>query len=249
MDANDYYRKGLEVIADPKKFTKDGTDEARALFEKAVELDSEFSQAYSELAYVEARAAQNESGANRATFLEKAEEHARKALEIRRDFDTLWGHAIVSWHQGKFDESFLEYAAARELNPNEPDLDADEAEARIYGGEPDEAIELVNKAISNKPNPPYWYRWNLGRAYYMAKRYQDAIDAIAQITDPPKDVLLITAASKAQLEDPTAESDMAEFSEYDPEWSIAKSAEYYYRNDSDRQHWLDGLRKAGLKED
>jgi adenylate cyclase len=83
----------------------------------------------------------------------------------------------------------------------------------------------------------------------MAKHYEDAIDAIAQITDPPNDVLLITAASKAQLGDlDGARSDMAKFGRNDPDWSIAKSAEYYYRNDSDRQHWLDGLRKAGLKE-
>ena len=41
---------------------------------------------------------------------------------------------------------------------------------------------------------------------------------------------------------------MAQFSKNDPEWSIAKAAERYFRRDSDRQHWLDGLRKAGLKE-
>jgi adenylate cyclase len=40
---------------------------------------------------------------------------------------------------------------------------------------------------------------------------------------------------------------MGAFANYDPEWSIAKSAEYFYRKDNDRQHWLDGLRKAGLK--
>jgi hypothetical protein len=42
---------------------------------------------------------------------------------------------------------------------------------------------------------------------------------------------------------------MAEFSKVDPDWSIAKSAAYFYVKDSDRQHWLDGLRKAGLKEE
>jgi hypothetical protein len=41
---------------------------------------------------------------------------------------------------------------------------------------------------------------------------------------------------------------MAQFSKNDPVWSIAKAAERYFRNDSDRQHWLEGLRKAGLKE-
>ena len=82
----------------------------------------------------------------------------------------------------------------------------------------------------------------------MAGHYQEAINAIGQMTQP-NDVLLITAASKAQHGDLTgAKSDMAEFSTNDPNWSIAKSAAYPYGNDSHRQHWLDGLRKAGLKE-
>ena len=87
------------------------------------------------------------------------------------------------------------------------------------------------------PETPYWYWWNLGRAYYMAKQYKNAVDAIAKISDPPLDVLLITAASKAQLGNlEAAKSDMREFAKYDPEWSIAKSADYFYRKDSDRQH-------------
>ena len=78
---------------------------------------------------------------------------------------------------------------------------------------------------------------------------QEAIDAIARINDPPNDVLLITAAAKAQLGDMAgARSDMAEFSKNDPDWTVAKSAAYYYRDDADRQHWVDGLRKAGLRE-
>ena len=182
--------------------------------------------------------------------LEKAEELAKKALDLSDDFDGHWYLAIVYWNQGEFEKSFIEYEVARRFNPNDPDLAADMAEALIYGGEPDKAIAQIKEAMLRNPRTiPYWYWWNLGRAYYMARHYQEAIDAIAKITDPPKDVLLITAASKAQLGDlDGAKSDMAEFSENDPEWSIAKSAEYYYRNDSDRQHWLDGLRKAGLKE-
>ena len=82
-----------------------------------------------------------------------------------------------------------------------------------------------------------------------AALYQEAIDAIGRIVDPPNDVLLITAASKAQLGDlDGARADMNKFVQNDPEWSIAKAAERYFRYDGHRQHWFDGLRKAGLKE-
>jgi adenylate cyclase len=247
MDAYDYYLKGKEVLDDPDKYTAEGSSEARMLFEKAIELDPQFSRAYAELSYVYVR--ESQWSEDSTALLEKAEELAKKALGINDDFYARWSLAAAYWNQGEFEKSFIQYEAARKFNPNDPDLAADMAEALIYGGEPGKAIAQIKGAMLRNPKIPYWYWWNLGRAYYMARQYEEAIDAIARITDPPKDVLLITAASKAQLGAlDGARSDMAEFSEYDPEWSIAKSAEYYYRNDSDRQHWLDGLRKAGLKE-
>ena len=249
MDAYDYYLKGKGVMDHPDKYTTEGNGEARMLFEKAIELDPQFSGAYAELSSVYVREFQSGWSEDFTASLEKAEELAKKALAINDDFDGRWSLAVVYWNQGEFEKSFIQYEAARNFNPNDPDLAADMAEALIYGGEPGKAIAQIKEAMLRNPKCCWWYLWNLARAYYMARQYEEAIDAIARITDPPKDVLLITAASKAQLGDlDGARSDMAEFREYDPEWSIAKSAEYYYRNDSDRQHWLDGLRKAGLKE-
>jgi tetratricopeptide (TPR) repeat protein len=212
---------------------------------------------------------------NPGAILVKAEELANSALGIRDDFDGRWNLAMVYWNQGKFDESFGEYEAAaqrwedhvfdpgfeeyvalRAKDSKNPDLTADVGEARIYAGEPDVAIELVEEAIDIRGKMdgplaeiPHWYRWNGGRARYMDERYQDAIDEIGRITDPlPNDVLLIIAASKAQLgEVDAAMTYMAQFRQNDPEWSIAKAAERYFRRDSDRLHWLDGLLKAGLK--
>jgi adenylate cyclase len=245
MDANDYYQQGLDIIGDAGQFTADRTNEARRLFEKAIKLEPQLWQAYAELAYVYVRMAQN------GWCLKKAEDLANKALQINnKGFVAHWSLAMAYWNQGMFDESFDEYAEARNLNPNEPDLDADEAEARIYGGEPGKAIALIQKAMEKKPEPPYWYRWNLARAHYMAWDYKEAIKALgADLSKFPKDVLLITAASKAQDGDLAgAKADMNAFIAYDPNWSLAKSAAYPYRKGSDRDHWLDGLRKAGLKE-
>ena len=250
MDAYDYYLRGVEVRDDPNKFTVEGTNELRQLFEKAIELDPNFSRAYAELAYSHVRAYQEGWTENPDATLKRAEELAKRALDLNDDFDGHWNLAIAYWNQGEFDKSFIEYDAARKLNPNNPDLAADMAEALIYAGEPEKAITQIREAMRHNPETiPFWYEWNLARAYYMAKRYQEAIDAIGRITDPPNDVLLITAASKAQLGDiDAAKIEMEQFSANDPEWSIAKAAERYFRYDNDRQHWLDGLRKAGLKE-
>ncbi|QRM55496.1 adenylate/guanylate cyclase domain-containing protein [Sinorhizobium sp. BG8] len=249
MDAYDYYLKGKQIWADPDKVTPEGNEEARQLFERAIELDPKYSAAYAELSYVYVREYQNGWSADGAASLRKAQELAERALMLNDDFSSHWYLGIVAWNQGDFDKGLHEYEVARQINPNDPDLAADMAEALIYGGEPDRAIEQIRGAMLRNPDFPYWYWWNLGRAYYMAGQYQEAINAIGKMTSPPNDVRLITAASEAQLGNlSSAKLIMAEFSKNDPDWTVEKSAAYYYRKDSDRQHWIDGLRKAGLRE-
>jgi adenylate cyclase len=273
-EAYAYYRKGVQIRDDPAKFNPSGIVELREAFENAIGKDETASQAYAELAYTYARFYQQGWTTNPGAVLQKAEELATTARDLKKDFDSCWNFAIVSWNQGKFEKSFKEYEAAaehwennefdqgfaeyvalRERGEKNPDLIADMAEAMIYFGEPDVAIQLLNEAIQIRHNMgdpfskiPYWYLWNKARACYMQGRYQAAIDAIGPMTQP-NDVLLIVAASKAKLgEVAVAMTYIAQFSQNDPEWSIARAAERYFRYDSDRQRWLDGLRKAGLKE-
>ena len=249
MDAYDNYLRAKKVLYDPAKVTKVGNAEVRDLLDKAIALSPNFSMPYGLLSYTYVREYQNDWSGDRAESLNNAEKWAKEELKRADDFDGHWSLATVYWNKGDFEKSFSEYEVAYKLNRNDPDLAAEMGEALIYGGEPERAIGQIKEAIRRNPETPYWYWWNLGRAHYMARQYKEALDAIAKITDPPIDVLLITAASKAQLGDlEAAKSDISKFNASDPDWSVAKSAEYYYRNDSDRQHWLDGLRKAGLKE-
>jgi adenylate cyclase len=249
--AQEYYDDAVRIRENPAKFNAAGIVELRQLLEKAIEeaIEDELkSRAYAELAYTYVRFYQQGWTTNPGAALEKAEELADEALRLHDNFDSRWNLAIVYWNQGKFDESFAEYDRARGHNAGASDLDADEAEARMYGGDLPTARNKIQAAKDNNPHCPYWYDWNYARLCYMEGRYQDAINAIDQMTQP-NDVLLITAASKAQLgEVAAARTYMAQFSQNDPEWSIAKAGERYFRRWSDRQHWLDGLRKAGLKE-
>jgi adenylate cyclase len=154
MDAYDYYLRGKEVMADPSRITSEGNNEARDLFEKAIELDPQFSRAYAELAYLYVREYQNGWSEDRTASLDKGEQLAKQALAISDDFDGHWNLAAVYWNQGEFEKSVIEYAAARKFNPNEPDLAADMAEALIYGGEPDKAIAQIKEAMRHNPKIP-----------------------------------------------------------------------------------------------
>ncbi|WP_203423276.1 tetratricopeptide repeat protein [Sinorhizobium sp. BG8] len=254
-----------------QELTPEGHEKAKTYFQQAIEDDPDYLPAYAEYSYCLVREFQNGWGRDPLASLDEALTLADKAValgdatdnKVPNDFRSRWYRAMVHWNRGDFDKSFVDFEDARKFILPErtvtdnADLDADMAEALVYAGEPERAIALIEDARRRYPGHPYWYFWNLGRAYYATRRYQDALDAIAAIKTPPNefiptppnDVLLVVAASNAQLGKlDEARAAMAEFSQNDPDWSLEKSAAFHYRNDSDRQHWLDGLRKAGLKE-
>lgn len=251
--ARDMCREGRQ-----QPLMRAGNDIAKNWYEQAKSAEMEYMPAYAEYSYVFVREYQNAWGSDRATSLAKALELADEAVNLAgqsgnsfyQDFRARWYRAIVYWNQGDFPKSFQEYELARGLISKEryeidtADLDADLAEAYIYFGDPQKAIKLIIDATKLHPEPPYWYKWNLARAYYMAGQYQAAIDTVNEIKNPPNDVRLILAASMARR----AEEVMQAFMNEDPDWTVQKSEEYHYGNNTQKQHWLTGLRKAGLRE-
>ena len=271
MSALSLYKDGIIVREDPKKFNAAGLVELRQLFEAAIKEDPGFSYAYAELSYCSLRLSQQGWTNDFDATLKRAEELANKAIDLKKaredkdDFHGHWSLAMVKWNQGRFDESFTEYDIAQDLDPAidgidipdfveelQCDLIADRGEALIYAGKHDEAKTKIDAAYERRLGGgleiPHWYPWNFARLRYMTGDYQDAIDLLADRVAEPNDVLLITAASKAQLGDlDSAMTYMAQFSNNDPSWSIAKAAERHFGRDIDRQRWLNGLREAGLK--
>jgi tetratricopeptide (TPR) repeat protein len=258
MSAREHTRLGRQ-----QELTRSGHQQAKHFLNLAIEEDSEYLPAFVELSYALVRESQNDWGEDRGQSLAQARQLADIAVALSdnagitwfNDFRGRWYSAIVSWNEGDFSRSFQEFDDARaRITPerftrDSSDLDADMAEALIYFGQPQQAVEMIRDAMDRNPEFHYWYRWNLGRALYMTGHFQEAIDTIAMIEAPPNDVRLIVAASLAQLgQTADAQAVMAEFSARDPDWTVQKSAEYRYGSDSDRQHWINGLRMAGLRE-
>ncbi|TXR47826.1 tetratricopeptide repeat protein [Phyllobacterium endophyticum] len=255
-------------LARQQPLTPAGNEEAKRLFRLAIDEDIDYMPAYAEFSYVWLRECENGWGES-SNALGEAERLADKAVELSKDetkgwlndFRALWYRAMVTWHQNDFAKSLQEYNDARALisnpewiNKNTAELDADMAEALIYFGDPKRAIQLVLDAMELYPEHPYWFHWILARGYYQAGRYQDAVDEIEKIEadKKPNDVRLIVAASKAQIATTDsmlneAKALMKEFSDIEPTWTLAKSAAYPYDSASERYHWIDGLRKAGLQ--
>ena len=90
----------------------------------------------------------------------------------------------------------------------------------------------------------------LGNAFYVAERYEDAVAALKRMPEQNPDSRMYLAAGYAQLgREAEAQAVVAEILEEYPEFSSQGWAEKQgIKFQADRDHLIDGLRKAGLPE-
>jgi tetratricopeptide (TPR) repeat protein len=154
----------------------------------------------------------------------------------------------VCLSKGLHDEALEALETAIALNPNDADGYVFLAQALNRAGRPEEAISLVEKAQRLNPAAPRWYTWNLGIAYYLARRYDDAVTALRRGRPLGAMAYRWLAASYAQLgREPDAKAAAEEYLKLTPDFSIAGHLEMlHFQHAGDREHYAEGLRKAGL---
>jgi tetratricopeptide (TPR) repeat protein len=247
VNAYEAYLRGIH-LSYLIRTTEDQTA-CRTWFERAIELDPLYARAWGALAYSivkEWLEGRRDDGA-----LRLAETHARRAVELDPyDYLTHSFLAFCCLNARDFEPAINEYEKALALNPNDADLLVDFAEALVYVGRHQEAVELVEKAMLLNPHTPDWYRWNLGWALYFARDYGRSVTALRRIPDPIPDVRLLIAAALAR-QDKTVEAaaEMKRFRESRPDWTIeTERRSVRFRDKADEEHWLAGARLAGLPE-
>ena len=140
---------------------------------------------------------------------------------------------------------------ALRLNPNNADAWAYKGMYFIYTGQPQQALTALERATRRNPFNHSWYLWFEGLAYYCARRYREAIPALRRSIDQhskfiaPRRHLAACYAQLGQNDD--AAEQARKILELDPHFSIEKLVSTLsYRDRADLEHYLDGLRKAGL---
>jgi tetratricopeptide (TPR) repeat protein len=166
------------------------------------------------------------------------------------DYMNHWGLGYVFLQKRLYDQAMAAYEKALALNSNDADLLAEMADALIHVGRPQDAIEQMKRAMRLNPISPNWYAWTLGWAYYHTRQYEEAIAAYKPLLHLGwPSVPRRLAASYAQLGHlEEARTQAVEVLKTDPDFSIATLTKTHsYKNSTDLEHYLDGLRKAGLK--
>jgi TolB-like protein/DNA-binding winged helix-turn-helix (wHTH) protein/Flp pilus assembly protein TadD len=179
-EANDYYLHGLEYAF---RYTKETNAQARQMFEKAIDLDPQYAEAYAwlgrtylfEWAWRWSTDPQN---------VERAFELVQKAIALD---DSLPGaHSrlgqVYALKQ-QYDQALSEGERAIALDPNNADSYALQAEVLLLVGRPEEALQMVEQAVRLNPRSPPWYLVELGVAYQLTGRYAESIATLKEATN------------------------------------------------------------------
>jgi TolB-like protein len=259
LDAYDYFLRGIACL---HSWTKESNDEALRLFNKAIELDSDFASAYGMASWCYVR----RKGSR--WIIDRAQETAETARLARRAAELGWDDAVaLAW--GGFALAYVVHDVevgaalidrALQLNPNLAEAWHFSGWVRIYLGEPEVAIEHLAHAMRVSPLDPLTFvaQMAIAFAHFFAGRYDDASSWAekALATSPPglrerpvyHPALLIAAASNSlagRLEE--ARNAIARLRQLNPTPHISNlKNQIPLRRPEDLARYTEGLRKAGL---
>ncbi len=253
LDARDVYQRGMSHLY---RYTKADLAEARTLFGQAAELDAELGAACSGLAeayYFEVVYGFAESVSDNR---EKALEPARRAVAI--DAEDAGAHCTlgrVHYLRREHDAAIPELEAALELNPSLALAHYGLGAAMVFSGRARESFRHLETAIRLSPHDP-----NMGSclvrsadAKYLMADYEGAVEwALKALRQPnfqwSRYAVLLAALGQLGRDD-EAQRYLAELLRQRPDFSVSFVREIHLFSDpGDFDHYLDGLRKAGVAE-
>jgi adenylate cyclase len=146
------------------------------------------------------------------------------------------------------DKALYHQERALALNPNDDLIVVQQGEVLTWIGQAEQGIEWIQKAMRLNPYHPERFWSHLGRAYFVARRYGEAVKAFQRISRADQTHWASLAACHAQLGDAAAAKGATqELLQRAPDFSIERFlATQHYKHDSDREHHRAALIKAQL---
>jgi TolB-like protein/cytochrome c-type biogenesis protein CcmH/NrfG len=252
-DSLDAWDLVMRALAHYWRVTRQDNVVAQALLEKAITIDPNYGQALGVLATSYTFGA-HMGWADMAATVPLAKRAALAA--IAADSEDPWAHnalACVYMFERQFEESLAEFEVALRLNPNFSLAQGYHGLALSYCGRVEEAIEAAKRALRLSPRDPFAaifygiaaYAKFVGRNYEEAMRLSRA--AIRQRGDFVGGHRVLTAATGMAAGSNIAAAALQELRRVQPNISLAWiSSEMPIGSDAEREHYLEGFRRAGL---
>jgi len=225
---------------------------ARVLYEKALELDPELSDAYINLAWTYYLDWRWEYVDAKSEALDKAEALAKKAAAFGENSAGLqFLVSRIALGRGRHEQALAHHERALELNPNDAELNATYGFLLIYAGRSEESLLWIQKAMRLNPYYPAIYPTLMAIGYYLTKRNREAVEILVRegkLSVGYHQLLAMSYGQLGLLDE--AQVHVKEILKMNPQFTLSEFRAYaqkIYKNETDIEHIIDGLRKAGLK--
>lgn len=236
------------------RVTRQDHDAARGLLERAIAIDPNYGQALSVLA-VNDMFGVHLGWAELAAVAPVAEAAALAA--VRCDHEDAWAHAAlgsVCFSTRRLTDALSEFEQALALNPNFSLAQGYYALALSYAGRSQDSFEAAQRAIRLSPRDPSLaiYHGIAAYARFTERHYDEAIalarEAIRHRGDLTGAYRVLAVSAGMTGDGVLAEMALSELRRTQPNISLHWIAtQLPWANDGDREHYLEGFRRAGLR--
>jgi adenylate cyclase len=257
FEAWGYAVKGMSIFY---KFGKEDMARSRELFEKAIAIDPKYAAALTALAWTHKIDASFGYTDSKDNSIKLSTELAKKSVAMNDKNHSV--HSLFSLLyliQGEHEKAVEEGRKAITLGPNVAEAYLLFGEALIYSGNFEEAVKMCEMAMRLHPHAPLYYLGHTLTAYYWVGRYEEALTLAERLVEVGREVgftlgvvwghtcSVIVKIKLGRLSEASQDAD--EILKIWPWYSLDYTRSiYFYKDSANMEHWIDGLRMAGIPE-
>jgi adenylate cyclase len=223
--------------------------EAQRMIEKALELDPQYAHAHAWRGCIVGQSWVYGWCADRDVAWSTIGTELATALSLDdNDSDVHRILAAINLNRGDHEAAQYHQERALALNPNNDLIVVQHGEYLTWVGRPEEGVEWIRKAMRLNPHHPERFWNHLGRAYFVARKYPEAIEAFRHISKPDQFHQAFLAAAAAMAGDPaTADIHRKQTLAVNAGFTVEDYlGTLHYKRPEDTEHHREALLRAGL---
>jgi tetratricopeptide (TPR) repeat protein len=233
--------------------SREKSDEASDLFQRAIDLDPNYAAAYAALGGSHFEAVTSGWTEFNQDELDQAETLAQKGLALDPSTTSAYRLlAIINMYKRRYDLALGQIDRALEINPSDADIYGQRGIILVWAGRIEEALPWLEGSLRfDRANNVIFQ--NLCFAYFFLSRYPEAVESCdrALSRSPSRTVQLqahpFLAATYAEMgRSQDAEGERVIIMHLTPFFNAQIFARQFGTQEA-RDHMLDGLKKAGFR--